>query len=89
MGVSYADNQQTFKRYPDSRDVSTAVQHPLSSQDLKDRNSRGLNTTFYVYCGNNFLISLPSRILQNLHIWVGMQWPQDIMAHCVGHSIPG
>ncbi|MDV4032257.1 hypothetical protein CMT49_09110 [Elizabethkingia anophelis] len=54
LGVSYADNQQTFKRYPDSRDVSTAVQHPLSPQDLKDRNSRGLNTTFYVYCGNNF-----------------------------------
>ena len=54
LGVSYADNQQTYKRYPDSRDVSTAVQHPLSTEDLTDRKNRGLNTTFYVYCGNNF-----------------------------------
>jgi hypothetical protein len=88
LGVSYADNQQTFKRYPDSRDVSTAVQHPLSPQDLKDRNSRGLNTTFYVYCGNNFPISLPSRNRQNLLIWVGMQWQQATMVHCAGHLIP-
>ena len=90
LGVSYADNQQTFKRYPDSKDVSTAVQHPLSPQDLKDRNSRGLNTTFYVYCGNNFPNQFTfSRIRQNLLIWAGMRWQQDIMVHCVGHLTPG
>lgn len=54
LSVSYADNQKTYQRYPNSRDVSTAVQHPIDSKDLADRNARGLNTTFYVYCGNNF-----------------------------------
>ncbi|MBZ4189431.1 DUF4091 domain-containing protein [Niabella beijingensis] len=54
LSVSYADNQKTYQRYPNSRDVSTAVQHPIDTKDLKDRTARGLNTTFYVYCGNNF-----------------------------------
>lgn len=54
LSVSYADNQKTYQRYPNSRDVSTAVQHPIDSKDLADRTARGLNTTFYVYCGNNF-----------------------------------
>lgn len=54
LSVSYADNRKTYQRYPDSRDVSTAVQHPISTKDLTDRTARGLNTTFYVYCGNNF-----------------------------------
>lgn len=54
LGVSYADNQKTYQRYPDSDDISIAADHPFSQEDLKDRKNRGLNTTFYVYCGNNF-----------------------------------
>ncbi len=34
--------------------MSTAVQHPIDAKDLAERSARGLNTTFYVYCGNNF-----------------------------------
>lgn len=54
LGVSYADNQRTYRRYPNSDDVSIAMGHPFSEKDLKDRQSRGLNTTFYIYCGNAF-----------------------------------
>lgn len=54
LGVSYADNQKTYRRYPNSDDVSIAMGHPFSEEDLKDRQSRGLNTTFYIYCGNAF-----------------------------------
>lgn len=54
LGVAYADNQKTYKRYPNSQDVSTAVHHPIDPKDLAERRSKGLNTTFYIYCGNNF-----------------------------------
>ena len=54
LGVAYADNKETYKRYPDSKDVSSAIQHPLDINDINDRRSRGLNTTFYVYCHNSF-----------------------------------
>lgn len=54
LGVAYADNKETYKRYPNSEDVSSAIQHPLDINDIRDRRSRGLNTTFYVYCQNSF-----------------------------------
>ncbi|MFD2554154.1 DUF4091 domain-containing protein [Sphingobacterium tabacisoli] len=54
LGVAYADNKQTFKRYPTSQDISSAVQHPLDSIDIATRKAKGLNTTFYIYCNNSF-----------------------------------
>ena len=54
LGVAYADNKQTFKRYPTSQDISSAVQHPLDSADIAARKAKGLNTTFYIYCANSF-----------------------------------
>lgn len=54
LGVSYADNQKTYQRYPNSEDISIALGHPFSAEDLKDRQSRGLNTTFYVCCSDGF-----------------------------------
>lgn len=54
LGVAYADNHKTYKKYPDSRDVSIAAGHPFSRQDLVERRKKGLNTTFYIYCGNDF-----------------------------------
>lgn len=54
LGVSYADNQKTYKKFPDSRDISIASGHPFSKEDLINRRARGLNSTFYVYCGNSF-----------------------------------
>lgn len=54
LGVSYADNQKTYQRYPNSEDISIAVGHPFSKEDLLDRQSRGLNTTFYICCSDGF-----------------------------------
>lgn len=54
LGVSYADNQKTYQRYPDSDDISISVGHPFSAKDLKDRQARGLNTTFYICCKDAF-----------------------------------
>lgn len=54
LGVSYADNQKTYQRYPKSEDISIAVGHPFSKEDLLDRQSRGLNTTFYICCSDGF-----------------------------------
>lgn len=54
LGVSYADNQKTYQRYPNSRDISISVGHPFSKEDLIDRQNRGLNTTFYICCSDAF-----------------------------------
>ena len=54
LGVSYADNQNTYQRYPNSDDISIAVSHPFSAADLLDRQSRGLTTSFYICCSDGF-----------------------------------
>ncbi|KGE13368.1 DUF4091 domain-containing protein [Sphingobacterium deserti] len=54
LGVSYADNQKTYQRYPDSDDISISIGHPFSAEDLENRKSRGLNTTFYICCSDAF-----------------------------------
>ena len=54
LGVAYADNQKTYKRYPGSKDVSTAIKDPIAIDDLKERRSKGLNTTFYICCTDGF-----------------------------------
>ncbi len=54
LGVSYADNQKTYQRYPNSEDISISVGHPFSQEDLADRRLRGLNTTFYICCSDGF-----------------------------------
>lgn len=54
LGIAYADNQKTYKRYPDSDDISIAIGHPYSREDLEERRSRGLNSTFYICCSDEF-----------------------------------
>ena len=54
LGISFADNKKTYQRYPNSTDISVSVYHPFDEEDLKDRKSRGLNTTFYVCCSDTF-----------------------------------
>lgn len=54
LGVSYADNQKTYKKFPDSKDISIAVGHPYSKADMAERRSRGLNSTFYICCSDAF-----------------------------------
>ncbi|WP_039054408.1 DUF4091 domain-containing protein [Sphingobacterium sp. T2] len=54
LGVAYADNHKTFKQYPNSKDVSTAIRNPIDSIDIVQRRSKGLNTTFYICCSDSF-----------------------------------
>ena len=54
IGVSYADNQKTYRKFSDSEDISIAVGHPYSKQDMADRKARGLNSTFYICCSDSF-----------------------------------
>lgn len=54
LGVAFADNQKTYRRYPNSRDISISVKNPFVPEDLVERRNKGLITTFYVYCSNPF-----------------------------------
>ncbi len=54
LGIAYADNHKTYKKYPDSKDISIAIGDPYSKEDLEDRRSRGLTSTFYVCCTDEF-----------------------------------
>lgn len=54
LGIAYADNHKTYKRYPNSDDISIAIGHPYSKEDLVDRRARGLNSTFYICCSDGF-----------------------------------
>lgn len=55
LGVSYADNHKTYQDYPGSEDISIAADDPFDHEDLKEREAKGLNTSFYIYCGNEFM----------------------------------
>ena len=54
LGVAFADNQKTYQRYPNSNDVSVSANDPFDREDLEDRKDRGVISTFYIYCGNEF-----------------------------------
>ncbi len=54
LGISYADNHKTYKKYPHSADISISIGHPFSSTDLARRRGRGLNSTFYTCCSDAF-----------------------------------
>jgi hypothetical protein len=54
LGVSYADNQKTYQRYPESEDISIGIGYPFSKEDLVSRQKRGLVTTFYICCTDAF-----------------------------------
>ena len=56
LGISLADNQKTYKRYPFINDMCVAVQSSpeVEQADKDERRKKGFNTTFYTYCGNSF-----------------------------------
>ncbi|GGE29041.1 DUF4091 domain-containing protein [Sphingobacterium cellulitidis] len=54
IGISYADNQKTYQRFPNSEDISISVGHPFSKEDIINRKARGLNSTFYICCSDGF-----------------------------------
>ncbi|MDD4719720.1 MAG: DUF6067 family protein [Bacteroides sp.] len=56
LGISLADNHQSYKRYPFIKDLCVAVQHSneVEDQDKASRREKGLITTIYSCCGNDF-----------------------------------
>lgn len=54
LGISFADNQKTYERYTESEDISISMGHPYSKEDIANRTARGLNSTFYICCSDEF-----------------------------------
>ncbi len=54
LGISYADNQKSYKKYPFVKDISIAAGAYIDPADLKDRQDRGIITTYYVCCSDAF-----------------------------------
>lgn len=54
LGISYADNQKSYKKYPFVKDISIAAGAYIDPADIKDRQDRGLTTTYYVCCSDAF-----------------------------------
>lgn len=54
FGISLADNQKSYKRYPYIKDMCVSAGSMVDSEDKKARRKKNLNTTYYVYCGNEF-----------------------------------
>lgn len=54
LGISYADNQKSYKKYPFVKDISIKVDASFDLKDILDRRERGLVTTFYVCCADPF-----------------------------------
>lgn len=54
LGIAYADNQKTYKRYPSSNDISIAIQHPYEKNDIVERTKKGFSSTFYICCSDSF-----------------------------------
>lgn len=56
LGIALADNHQSYKRYPFIKDMCVALQNALEvdEKDILERRDKGLITTFYTYCRNEF-----------------------------------
>ena len=54
LGISYADNQKSYKKYPFVKDISIAAGASFDLADIIDRRERGLTTTYYVCCSDAF-----------------------------------
>lgn len=54
LGISYADNQKSYKKYPFVKDISIEAGATIDPKDLKERKDKGLITTYYVCCSDPF-----------------------------------
>ena len=90
MGFAIADMHKSYKRYNMMRDVCVAQQQPADLEDILDRRSKGLNTTFYVCCNpkypNTFSASQPYEA--ELLGWYGLSLDYDGMLRWAYNSWP-
>lgn len=54
LGVALADNHDSYKKYPFIKDMCVGAESPVDRQDIEQRRSEGLITTFYVCCSHPF-----------------------------------
>lgn len=54
LGIALADNHESYKRYPFIKDMCVAAGAPVDHADIVDRRERGLITTYYVCCSDEF-----------------------------------
>lgn len=54
LGVAFADNQHSYKKYPNITEISVSADMKVDIQDIEARRQKGLVTTYYVCCSDEF-----------------------------------
>lgn len=54
LGIALADNHKSYKRYPFIKDMCVGAGATVDHSDIIDRRERGLTTTYYVCCSDEF-----------------------------------
>lgn len=54
LGISFADNHKSYKKYTYIKDLCVGLEAIVDSADLAYRKEQGLNTTYYVCCSHKF-----------------------------------
>ncbi|MDR2817044.1 MAG: DUF4091 domain-containing protein [Proteiniphilum sp.] len=54
LGVSLADNHKSYRDYPWIKDICVGAGNKVTKEEIAARRAKGLNTTYYVCCGDSF-----------------------------------
>ncbi|MFV0536644.1 MAG: glycoside hydrolase domain-containing protein [Dysgonomonas sp.] len=54
LGISLADNHNSYKKYPFIKEISVSADAKVDSADIAMRRQKGLITTYYVCCSDKF-----------------------------------
>jgi hypothetical protein len=54
LGISLADNHNSYKKYPFIKEISVSADAKVDSADIALRREKGLITTYYVCCSDKF-----------------------------------
>lgn len=54
LNVALADNHKSYQQYPMLKDICVAFGAEFDEKDLAFRKEKGLISTYYIYCGNEF-----------------------------------
>lgn len=54
LGIALADNHDSYKRYPQLRDICVSARQDVARGDIVARRAAGLVTTYYVCCSHRY-----------------------------------
>ncbi len=54
LGVSLADNHQSYNEYPWIKDICVGARNKVTQEEITARRDKGLITTYYVCCADSF-----------------------------------